>query len=127
MPKKSRNTKQKELVEYEINKLKSFFTAEELFEKVKKKDSRIGLATVYRILKKLRDNHELHSYLCERKTIYSKEEKCHSHFICQKCNKIIHFDIDNINFLKKKIKGNICHFQIDVSGVCEKCLEKNKP
>ena len=38
MPKKSRNTKQKELIEAEARKAGKFFTADELFEIVRKKE-----------------------------------------------------------------------------------------
>ncbi len=119
---KSRNTKQKELLKEKINGINGFFTAEELYSHIKNK--KISLATVYRILKELKEKRELHSYLCGRKTIYSKEENSHSHFICQKCNKIIHFEVENIDFIKKKVKGSICHFQVDVTGTCEECLDK---
>ena len=123
MEKKSRKTKQKELMQSEILKFTSFFTADELYNKIKEKDHNIGIATVYRFLKDLRRKKELHSYICNRKMIYSREKNNHCHFICQRCNQITHFSIDKIDFLKTKIKGYICHFQIDVYGICEECLK----
>jgi len=125
MVKKPRKTKQKELIQSEISTFTSLFTAEELFDKIKKKDNTIGIATVYRLLKDLRKKKELHSYVCERRMIYSREKNNHCHFICQKCDQIKHFNIEKIDFLKSKIKGEICHFQIDVHGICEKCLKHN--
>jgi Fe2+ or Zn2+ uptake regulation protein len=92
------------------------------FNKIKKKDSTIGIASVYRLLKELRKKEELHSYICERKMIYSRQKNNRCHFICQKCDKTTHFTVDKIDFLKTKIKGQICHFQIDVYSTCEKCL-----
>lgn len=124
--KKSRKTKQKELIQSEISQLTSFFTAEELYENIKKKDETIGIATVYRFLKELRKRKELHSYICERKMIYSHDENNHCHFICQKCDKITHFSIDKIDFLTKKLNGDLCHFQIDVHGICNECLKHQK-
>ncbi len=126
MPRRTRRTRQKGLIKKEIDCCNSFFTAEELLERIRKTDSKIGLATIYRLLKDMREQRELHSYLCNRKTIYSRDKKSHSHFICQRCNKIIHFDVDSIDFLKKKIQGNICHFQLDVTGVCEECVGSEK-
>lgn len=126
MVKKSRKTKQKELIQSEVKTFTSLFTADELFDKIKKKDNTIGIATVYRLLKDLRKKKELHSYVCERKMIYSREKNNHCHFICQKCDQITHFNIEKIDFLKSKIKGDICHFQIDVHGICDKCLKHNK-
>jgi Fe2+ or Zn2+ uptake regulation protein len=95
-------------------------------ETIKKKDNTIGIATVYRFLKDLRKKKELHSYVCERRMIYSRDKNNHCHFICQKCETVTHFNIDKIDFLQTKIKGEICHFQIDVHGVCDRCLDQEK-
>ena len=115
----SRKTKQKLILEEEINKMNNFFSAEELFAKVKNK--KIGIATVYRFLHDLRKQRKLHSYTCNKKIVYSKNSNNHSHFICQKCGKTIHFNLDNIDFINKKIHGEICHFQVEVSGICKDC------
>lgn len=116
-----RQTRQKRVLQLEVNKQKSFFTAEDFYEKAKKKDDKIGIATIYRFLKKLKNDNRIHSYLCERKTIYSISEKNHCHFSCQQCGKVIHINIGSIDFLKKNFKGDICHFQINVEGVCDDC------
>lgn len=126
MVKQSRKTKQKELIRSEISTFPTLFTADELYDRIKKKDNTIGIATVYRLLKDLRKKKELHSYVCDRKMIYSREKNNHCHFICQKCESVTHFNIDKIDFLQTKIKGEICHFQIDVHGVCETCLNQEK-
>ena len=123
MPKKSRNTIQKELLEEYTNKMPPFFTADTLFSKVKNKN--IGIATVYRFLKQKTKQHLLHSYICEKKTVYSKQKTNHCHFTCQICKRSFHFDTKNIDFLKKDLDAQICHFQIDVTGVCKECLKKN--
>ncbi len=126
MVKKSRKTKQKELIQSEISTFTSLFTADDLFDKIRKKDKTIGIATVYRFLKDLRKKKELHSYMCDRKMVYSREKNNHCHFICQKCDTVTHFNIDKIDFLQTKIKGEICHFQIDVHGICDICLNQEK-
>ena len=111
-------------MEGEINNYKTFFTGEELFNKVKTKDDKLGIATVYRFLKYLRDKGKLHSYICNRKILYSKEKSNHCHFICEKCNKVQHFNLKKIDFIKKEL-GNACHFQVDITGTCAQCLKKN--
>ena len=117
----SRQTKQKTLIEEEIGRFNSFFTAEELFRAIHQKDKSIGMATIYRSLNVHVHNQKIHNYICNRKTLYSSHSKNHCHFICEKCGKTTHIDIKNIDFLKKNIAGTVCHFQIDVSGVCELC------
>jgi Fur family transcriptional regulator, ferric uptake regulator len=118
---KSRNTKQKETIQHEIDKIKTFFTAEDLYAQVAKLDPQIGLATIYRYLKNLREKNNIFSYTCNSKLIYSKEKRSHCHYICEESGQIIHFDIDSLDFLKDKIPGEITSFQIEVKGICKKC------
>ncbi len=118
----SRNTRQKVIIHDQIETMTSLFTAEALFEKVHQIDPSIGIATVYRYLKDLRKQRALHSYVCDRRLIYSLQDNNHCHFICQRCDRVQHFDIDKVDFIKGSIRGDICHFQIDVHGICEHCL-----
>ena len=124
MERKSRNTKQKELIGKIVASTNSLFSAEEIFGLAKKKDKKIGIATVYRFLRDLNKRNKLYSYVCDRKTLYSKEKSSHCHYTCEKTGKVIHFDIDNIDFLKKvkeKIPGSITSFQLDIRGICDDC------
>lgn len=118
-----RTTKQKVMMEKAISGFETFFTAEELFSSM---NEEIGIATIYRFLNDEKKNGNLHSYLCERKTLYSKNKTNHCHFICSECNRITHIDIEKIDFLKKDIPGKMCHFQIDVYGVCNDCQKRIK-
>jgi Fe2+ or Zn2+ uptake regulation protein len=120
MARQSRNTKQKELLLNLLNEMETFFSADDLLIKANKKDKKIGIATVYRFLSDLRKNFLVNSYLCNKKMVYSKE-KSHCHFICEKTNKTIHFEIDNIDFLKSKIPGKIKSFQLEIRGICDNC------
>ncbi len=120
----SRQTEQKKVILEELKNLSTFFTAEDLYEKVKKKKGNIGLATVYRFLKDMRKTHRIYSYSCKGKVVYSSNSRNHSHFTCEKCLKSTHIDIESIDFLKN-IEAKVCHFQINVDGICKKCQEKN--
>lgn len=121
MGRQTRSTRQKEIIAQELKKINAFFSAEDLYEKVKQKEINIGIATIYRYLKEANDKGELLAYTCNRRTVYSKGEKSHCHFECEKTGKIIHFEVDNIDFLKDKIPGTITSFQLEVKGVCKKC------
>jgi len=125
MGRQNRNTKQKMLISQELHKIDSFFNAEDLYNKAKKKDKEIGMATIYRFLNEAKSKGELYTYTCDRKTIYSKGKKSHCHFECEKTGKIIHFEIDNIDFLKDKIPGTITSFQLEVKGICNTCDKKS--
>ena len=126
MPRQSRNTKQKEIISKEIQKINSFFNAEELNEKITQKDPAIGIATIYRYLNEAEKTGELYAYMCERKKTYSKGKKSHCHFICEETGKTIHFDVDNLDFIKDKIPGTINSFQLEVKGTCKDCKKEKK-
>jgi len=121
MGRQNRNTRQKELIYEELSKIDSFFNAEDLYSRVKKKDQNIGMATIYRYLNDAKAKGELYTYTCNRKTLYSKGKKSHCHFECEKTGKVIHFEINNIDFLKDKIPGTITSFQLEVKGICTDC------
>ncbi|MFP4567869.1 MAG: Fur family transcriptional regulator [Candidatus Woesearchaeota archaeon] len=126
MPRQSRNTRQKELIKGVVSKINSFFNAEDIFNKLNEHNSNIGIATIYRYLNEAESSGELFSYICDRKKVYSKGKMSHCHFICEKTGKIIHFELDNIDFLKDKIPGSITSFQLEVKGVCDSCAKSSK-
>lgn len=119
----SRKTKQKRLLEKNLANINVLFTGEDLFKKVRENDPRLGIATVYRFLKENREKGDLHAYMCKRKIVYSKKKTSHCHFFCEKCGKLEHITIEKIDFIKERVKGKICHFQLDVTGLCEKCAK----
>jgi Fe2+ or Zn2+ uptake regulation protein len=121
---KLRNTTQKNLLETELLSIQGFFTAEEFYKHASKKNPAIGIATIYRFLNDKKNKRHLHSYICDKHTVYSNNSKSHCHYTCQICEKKEHIEIKDIGSIKKNIKGSICHFQIDVTGVCEECQKK---
>jgi len=122
---KSRNTIQKELLQKELDNMTGFFSTEDFHLITLKKMPHLGIATIYRFLNEKVQNQLLHSYYCDKKAVYSNSKNNHCHYICQKCGRKQHVDIKNIDSIKKSIKGTICHFQIDVYGICEECGKKN--
>jgi len=126
MAKETRITRQKRIIEEEIVKFKTFFTADELFEKVQLKDKKIGIATIYRFLKENATKKHIHSYYCDRRQIYSTHNNSHCHFICTQCGEVTHIIIKDIDSIKKNIEGQLCHFQLDIHGICKKCIKSEK-
>jgi Fe2+ or Zn2+ uptake regulation protein len=123
---KSRNTRQKDLLNLELERMTGFFGADEFHQFIQRKMPNVGIATIYRFLNDMIKERRLHSYYCDKRTVYSNSKNNHCHYICQSCGLKQHIDIKNIDSIRKSIKGTICHFQIDVSGVCENCLKKNQ-
>jgi Fur family ferric uptake transcriptional regulator len=126
MARLSRQTKQKQLLEVEISKITTFFSAEELHILMQSKEKGLGIATVYRFLNEKAKRGLIHSFQCNKKTIYSTNQNNHAHFKCELCQKIIHLNINKIDFFKQSLAGDVCHFQLDVTGVCKDCLKLKK-
>jgi len=124
MTKPTRITRQKNILEEELKKVNTFFTAEDLLLKAQVKDKNIGIATIYRFLKDKTSKDNIHSYTCDRRQLYSTQKNNHCHFICTQCGKTTHFNVKEIDFIKGKIDGKICHFQIDIHGICNECGKK---
>ena len=118
-----RMTKQKKILYEEIKQLSSFFDAYELHARVMQKDRGVGLATIYRFLSMLENEGEIHSFMCANKKIYSNSKKSHAHFKCERCGKLKHIQIRNVDFLNESIDDDICHFQIELTGVCSECKQ----
>jgi Fe2+ or Zn2+ uptake regulation protein len=115
-------TKQKKMMHDEIQKASGFFDAIMFHSKLAKKE--IGIATVYRFLNELEKKGEIHAYMCDNRKIYSLSQKNHVHFTCEHCGKMEHLHPRNIDFLRDAFSGEICHFQINVAGVCKECVRK---
>lgn len=119
-----RLTKQKHFLHQELKTCTEFFDAEVLHARVVHRNRKIGRATVYRFLKQLEKQGEIHAYMCEKRKIYSISKKNHCHFLCEQCGRTQHLSLKKLDFLQKEVAGKMCHFQLDVAGICAECLKK---
>ena len=116
-----RETRQKKAMEEIISKTNTFFTAEDLHNKIKKDHPALGIATIYRFLNEMQKERAIHVFNCQRRKLYSKKEMNHSHFVCEMCGSKKHIQIDKFDFLKKFLKEDLCHVQVEISGICVNC------
>ena len=124
MSRVSRDTIQKETLDLLSLTETHFFDAKTLLERIKKQDSKISRATIFRYLKDSVKRGKLHSFQCGGATIYSSNHKNHCHFLCEGCGKVEHITIEDLSFLKQFTAKEICHVQIDISGHCPRCLQQ---
>lgn len=102
-------------------------TAQELYEKVCKKDPKVGFATVYRLLHNLADR----SFVTEvrlggqpaRYELSGKDH--HDHLTCVKCGKICEFEnkkIENLQLQVAQYFGfKLTHHVLELYGICPAC------
>ena len=104
-------------------------TALSVVELVQRLDSKMNKTTVYRILKRLEEEGQLHSFVdTEGLKWYAKCKDCstanhedlHPHFQCQKCGKTECLTMDFS--LPPGINHKIESVQMLLLGTCEECL-----
>ncbi|MGM0419625.1 MAG: Fur family transcriptional regulator [Bacillota bacterium] len=109
------------------------FSAEELYEEVKKINPEMGLATVYRNLElfcRLDITHmlEFDSNFKHYELVFSEDH--HHHLICVNCNKIIEFNDDDLisfeNRLAREYNFEMKDHYIKFYGYCEDCQNKKE-
>lgn len=121
-------SKQREII---LNTLKENVvhpTAEYLYAKVKEKDPKISLATLYRNLNQLTENGIIKKIDgLENSSHYDHNTHNHYHFICKKCNRV--YDIksevapDLINKTEELTDFLIENHDIVFSGICKDCRQ----
>ena len=106
---------------------KKHLTPEEIYQEVKKINSTIGLATIYRTLAFLEKEEMVSSisFGSEGKKYELNRGEHHDHMICLKCGKIIEFFNEELERLQEEIAKKqdfklITH-QMNMYGICKEC------
>ena len=123
-----RKSRQRDRVVDTFLSLKGHTSAEELLSKVRKKDKRVGLTTVYRTLKLLTRC----GLAVERK--FNRQESTfepgqvgqhHDHLICLGCGRIMEFENKTIETLQEAVAQKhaffISHHVLELYGYCLEC------
>lgn len=126
-----KHTRQRELILETFLKIGGHVSAEELYNKVVRRDPSIGLATVYRTLGLLCEcGIAQQQEFGEGRTRFEivHEYQHHDHLICTKCGRIIEFENCNIERLQEKVaKDNqftIYTHKLEIYGLCSECKSR---
>jgi Fur family transcriptional regulator, ferric uptake regulator len=120
-------TGQRLLILHAFHEGRRHMTAQELFEKVAKRDSTIGFATVYRFLRSMAD----HKLVTEVRMgglparYELTPQKHHDHLTCTVCGLIVEFENKTIESLQEKVAQQfgfkLTDHLLELYGVCSKC------
>ncbi|RDB35302.1 Fur family transcriptional regulator [Spirobacillus cienkowskii] len=106
-----RQTRQRKIILDAVLTSGRHVDAETIFNEVKKLDSSIGLATVYRTLKMMTESQILveRHFSGDRASfeIADFENEHHDHLICNQCGEIIEFFDDELEFFQEKVSNNL--------------------
>ena len=110
------------------------FSADQLWESLRKKDKRVSKATVYRTLNLLAKEKVLEEHDFGRgETYYERmvDRPHHDHLICIHCGRIIEFENPEIERLQEAIARRehftIAYHSHKLFGACASCRQNREP
>ncbi len=104
-------------------------SVEELYNEVKRRNPRIGYATVYRTMKLLTEcGLAAERHFRDGEARYeSAQKKHHDHLICESCGKIVEFEEERIEALQEEIAKRLgfrfTGHKMELYGLCRDCLK----
>ena len=128
-----KSSRQREVIAAVFFKSGGHLRVDELLERVREVDERIGQATVYRTMKLLTkcglaaprhfgDGHTRYE------AVAPDEEEHHDHLICTTCNRIVEFMDERIEELQEQAAAAhgfvVTHHKMELYGECEDCRNK---
>ena len=119
-------SKQREIILNYVKSVKTHPTAEIIYEKVREKDKKISLGTVYRNLEQLHKNGDIKRLkMANEKDRFDGNVLHHYHGICTKCSKIVDVFVDYYDdidkYVNKKANLEVLSHDIIFNVICPKC------
>jgi len=129
--KKLRMTHQRDIILQELKKSKTHPSADELYEKVKKKLPRISLATVYRNLEVLSETGAIKKIeISGRQKRFDWNQSRHDHIYCIQCHRIDNIDMESMakpSLQPADKRGyHVEGCRIEFFGYCPECQKLSK-
>ena len=123
-----KKTSQRSIIMNKLLDKGGHISAEELSNELKEDGHRIGLATIYRTLRVLKDSGviEEHCFM-ENRSLFELHfpDKHHDHIVCTSCGLVIEFLNNEIESLQQKVAREnnftLTKHIMNLYGKCEKC------
>ena len=123
---KLNTTSQREAIVEQFLRTKDHISIDELLARVRKRQPKVGYATVYRTVKLLVDSGlAVERQFGDGQARYEVVGDHHDHLICMKCGLILEFEDDDIERLQDKIAERLGGFTVlrhrhELYGLCAK-------
>ena len=125
-----KSTNQRELILEEFLRAGSHLSTEELYLRLRRKNPRIGYATVHRTLKLFAEcgiAEQRHFGDGQARYEASDHDEHHDHLICVACGKIVEFEDPRIEKLQIEVAGGqgftIERHRLELYGCCSDCRQ----
>jgi len=100
-----------------------FLSAEEVYQNLKQKDASVGIATVYRNLKKLVGQGLISEVSWKDVKYYTRHPFSNAFFVCEKCDKLLRIDIPiaDQTYLSNELGMPVRKWKMTFEGLCKEC------
>jgi len=123
-----KSTRQREAILEEFLRARSHLSTEELYLRLRRKNPRIGYATIHRTLKLFAEcgiAEQRHFGDGQARYEASDLDEHHDHLICVTCGKIVEFEDPRIEQLQEEVARqhgfSIERHRLELYGCCESC------
>jgi len=116
-------TSQQSLILGIVYEAEHFLSAEQVYDIVKEKRSNIGIATVYRNLKKMVGQGLIGEVTLKHVSYYTRHPFSNAFFICEKCGRMLRVDIPiaDQNYLSDEVGMLVNRWRMRFEGICGEC------
>ena len=125
-----KSTQQRELILEEFLRAGSHLSTEDLYLRLRKKNPRIGYATVHRTLKLFAEcgiAEQRHFGDGQARYEASDQDEHHDHLICVTCGRIVEFEDPRIEHLQVEVAAehgfSIERHRLELYGFCSDCSQ----
>ena len=100
-----------------------FLSAEQVHDILKQRDANIGIATVYRNLKKMVAQGLISEVSWKNVKYYTRHPFSNAFFVCEKCGRMLRVDIPitDQDYLSNEIGMSVNRWKMRFEGICEEC------
>ncbi len=123
-----RNTNQRQIV-YQSLEYLGHASSENLIRYIQENYSDISLATIYRNLDVLMNEHKVKKVKLKEEDVYETIKEHHYHYVCRNCGMITDVLPQEIGFKLPKLElkdgSRIEEYDFAFYGICHKCQQQN--
>ena len=126
-----KTTRQRDEIASWFFSVKGHVSADDLCRQLRRRTPGIGVSTVYRTMRLLRDAglaHERH--FSDGEALYENVASHHDHCICTSCGTIIEFENPRMEELQEAVAArygfHLTSHKMELYGLCKKCGPKAK-
>jgi Fur family ferric uptake transcriptional regulator len=128
-----KSSRQRELIADVFFESGGHMRVDELLERVREVDPKVGQATVYRTMKLLTDcglatPHQFGDGHTRYEPVTPDDEEHHDHLICNSCGKIVEFFDERIEKLQDEVAAEhgfaVTDHRMELYGQCPACRKK---